>query len=110
MKGKGKNPQLNHCRNSKFNVARTRVGEVGDMLSGTKDMAHTSVQADGGVTATANDYETSRDDQKADGQNSLLETDTTENRATATPRSIVFLMSQRFTCSRLLSSSSLLLY
>lgn len=86
------------------------MDKSGDMLSGTKDMAHTSVQADGGVTATANDFETSRDDQKADGQNSLLETDTTENRATATPRSIVFLMSQRFTCSRLLSSSSLLLY
>ena len=29
MKVKGKNPQLNHCRNSKFNVTRTRVGEVG---------------------------------------------------------------------------------
>lgn len=72
----------------------------GDMLSGTKDMAHTSVQADGGVTATANDYETSPDNQKADGQNSLLKTDTTENRTTATPRSNVFLMSQRSICSR----------
>ena len=29
MKDKGKNPQLNHCRNSKFNVTKTRVGEVG---------------------------------------------------------------------------------
>ena len=82
------------------------MDKSGDMLSGTKDMAHTSVQADGGVTATANDYETSPDNQKADGQNTLLKTDTTENRTTATPRSNVFLMSQRFICSRLLSSSS----
>ena len=89
------------------------MDKSGDMLSGTKDMAHTSVQADGGVSAKANDYETSPDDQKAVGQNSLLETDTTENRTTATPRSNVFLMSQIITCSRLLSSSSsssLLLY
>lgn len=77
------------------------IDKSGDMLSGTKDMAHTSLQADRGVTAKANDYETSPDDQKADGQNSLLETDKTENRTTATPRSNVFLMSQRFTCSRL---------
>ena len=36
MKVKGKNPQLNHCRNSKFNVTRTRVGEVGKK----KEMIH----------------------------------------------------------------------
>ena len=103
--------------NDSFEDAVTHGGHMdksGDMLSGTKDMAHMSVQVGSGVTA--NDYETSPYDQKADGQNSSLETDTKENRTTVTPRSNVFLMSQRLTCSRLLllssssSSSSLLSY
>ena len=103
--------------NDSFEDAVTHGGHMdksGDMLSGTKDMAHMSVQVDSRVTA--NDYETSPHDQKADGQNSSLETDRKENRTTATPISNVFLMSQRLTCSRLLllpsssSSSSLLSY
>ena len=34
MKGKGKNPQLNHCKNSKLNVTKTRVGEVAKKKEG----------------------------------------------------------------------------